>query len=175
MTPTTLTPEAAPEPLNVQDATDAHQGALQAHQDAEMAVTTLQRAIVAGDTTISRDQLDDGRSQARFTALRLQAAKRRLDAAVAAVSASDAAAALTVAGPPAGVESQDDRRTRHLAGYDHTHTPTGSIIHLTTTQDGAAPGCPSCGRRGPTEPWQHQIGCPAYTPHPASIAATHTS
>ena len=69
-------------------------------------------------------------------------------------------------------ETPDQRRARLEARYDHTHTPAGAFIYLNTTQDAAAPACLTCSIRGAAEPWQHQIRCATYQPHPGSIAAT---
>ncbi len=99
---TTTPPEQAP---TATDTAAALETAQQAHTDAEQAVTTLQRAIVAGNTTITRMDLEDARAEARFTTLRLQAARDRHTATLAA--AQDQAIerlrdAITVAYDPDG-------------------------------------------------------------------------
>lgn len=66
--------------------------------------------------------------------------------------------------------STDETRARRLAEYDHNHTPDGHFIQLTGLQDATTPGCPDCGLTA-TVPSAHKIDCPAYLPHPDSIAA----
>lgn len=66
--------------------------------------------------------------------------------------------------------------------YEHTHTPQGTFLSLSQTQDAAGDHCLDCGRSvyqgtNPsqnTQPHNHAMTCSRYAPHPASIAAqTH--
>ncbi len=77
-------------------------------------------------------------------------------------------------------ETPDERRTRHLADYDHTHDPLGHPIVITPLQDANGDNCTECGRtiiarhdfpKGEPETWQHETSCSLYEPHPNSIAS----
>jgi len=60
--------------------------------------------------------------------------------------------------------------------FQHTHDTSGHPLQLGGHLDANEPACPDCGRHvgGPKHPWQHARSCPAYTPHPASIAGRDT-
>lgn len=66
--------------------------------------------------------------------------------------------------------STDEKRAAWLAEYDHNHTPDGHFIQLIGLQDATTPGCTTCGLTA-TVPSAHALDCPAYLPHPSSIAA----
>ena len=60
-----------------------------------------------------------------------------------------------------------------LDEFQHTHDSSGHQIQTAGHLDASEPACPDCGRHvgGPKHPYQHARTCPAYTPHPNSIAA----
>ena len=63
-----------------------------------------------------------------------------------------------------------------LDEFQHTHDSSGHQIQTAGHLDASEPACPDCGRHvgGPKHPYQHARTCPAYTPHPNSIAAQAT-
>lgn len=73
---------------------------------------------------------------------------------------------------PTQNETDDAKRTRILAEYNHTHAPGGGHhITLAPLQDAVGANCGECGRTITTgAPWQHSLQCSLYTPHPNSIA-----
>ena len=70
--------------------------------------------------------------------------------------------------------STDEKRAAWLAEYDHDHTPHDHFIQRIGLQDASSAPCPDCGLTAP-EPWAHALDCPAYSPHPGSIAAQQHS
>lgn len=60
-----------------------------------------------------------------------------------------------------------------MTSYTHTHDAGGHFLRLSQTQDAAGAHCEHCGRTldQDTRPHHHAAACPAYAPHPASIAA----
>lgn len=60
-----------------------------------------------------------------------------------------------------------------LPATDHHRTATGpdAVLSLGATQDAAGEQCPDCGRTLNPQQWFHDIRCPAYMPHPHSLAA----
>lgn len=63
-----------------------------------------------------------------------------------------------------------------LDEFQHTHDVRGHPLQTAGFLDASEPACPDCGRHlgGPRHAWAHAIGCPAYSPHPQSIAAQGT-
>lgn len=65
-----------------------------------------------------------------------------------------------------------------MSASDHFTDLHGRYIDIVPTQDGLGPNCTDCGRTvipradggSVAERWQHSMNCPAYAPHPDSVA-----